>query len=52
VDDPAVTELMVSVAAEVNRRVAVVSENVYEVILREVPELEDTRAGGRSGARR
>jgi hypothetical protein len=44
VDDPAVTELMVSVAAEVNRRVAVVSENVYEVILREVPELDDDRA--------
>jgi len=44
VNDPAVTELMVSVAAEVNRRVAVVSENVYEVILREVPELDDDRA--------
>ena len=35
---------MASVAAAVSRRAAAVSENVYEVILREVPELKDDRA--------
>jgi len=43
-DGPAVAELMASVAAAVSRRVVVVSGNVYEVILREVPELHDDRA--------
>jgi len=38
-DDPAVAELMASVAATVSRRAAEVSEDVYEVILREIPEL-------------
>ena len=40
-DGPAVAELMASVAAAVSRRVAAVSEDVYEVILREIPELRD-----------
>src|SRR5580698_11392480 len=43
-DGPAVSELMASVAAAVSRRVAVVSEDVYQVILREVPELRDDQA--------
>ncbi|HUA30259.1 MAG TPA: helix-turn-helix domain-containing protein [Streptosporangiaceae bacterium] len=38
-DDPAVAELMASVAATVSRRADAVSEDVYEVILREIPEL-------------
>jgi len=40
-DGPAVAELMACVAATVSRQVAAVSENVYEVILREIPELHD-----------
>jgi hypothetical protein len=44
IDGPAVAELMASVAAAVSRRVAAVSENVYEVILREIPELHDDQA--------
>jgi DNA-binding PucR family transcriptional regulator len=43
VDGPAVAELMASVAAAVSRRVAAVSENVYDVILREIPELRDDK---------
>ena len=39
IDGPAVAELMASVAAAVSRRAAAVSEDVYEVILREIPEL-------------
>ena len=42
-DDPAVAELMADVAAAVSRRVAVVSEDVNEVILREIPELRDDK---------
>ena len=38
---PAVAELMADVAAAVGRRVAAVSEDVYEVILREIPELRE-----------
>ena len=41
---PEVTELVAAVAAAVSRRVAVVSENVYEVILRDIPELHDDQA--------
>ena len=41
VDDPAVAELIADVAAAVSRRAAAVSEDVYEVILREIPELHD-----------
>jgi hypothetical protein len=40
-DGHGVAELLASVAATVSRQVAVVSENVYEVILREIPELHD-----------
>jgi len=40
-DRPAVAELMASVAAAVSRRAATVSENVYEVTIREIPELHD-----------
>jgi DNA-binding PucR family transcriptional regulator len=40
-DGPAVAELMADVAAAVSRRAAAVSENVYEVVLREIPELHD-----------
>jgi len=36
-DAPAVAELMANVAATVSRRVAAVSADVYEVILREIP---------------
>jgi hypothetical protein len=43
-DGAAVAELMASVAATVGRQVAVVSENVYEVVLREIPELHDDKA--------
>jgi hypothetical protein len=38
-DGPAVAELMADVAAAVSRRAAAVSEDVYEVVLREIPEL-------------
>ena len=40
-DGPVVAELVADVAAAVSRRAAVVSEDVYEVILREIPELRD-----------
>jgi len=43
-DGPAVTELMADVAAAVSRRAAAVSEDVYEVILREIPELRDDKS--------
>jgi hypothetical protein len=43
-DGPAVAELTACVAATVSRRAAAVSENVYEVILREIPELHDDQA--------
>ena len=36
-DSPAVAELVADVAAAVSRGVAAVSEDVYEVILREIP---------------
>src|ERR1700722_13660679 len=42
-DDPAVAELIADVAASVSRRVAAVSEDVYEVVLREIPELRDDK---------
>ena len=43
IDSPAVAELVADVAAAVSRRVAAVSEDVYEVILREIPELRDDK---------
>ena len=42
-DGPAVIALMADVAAAVSRRVAAVSEDVYEVVLREIPELRDDK---------
>jgi hypothetical protein len=42
-DGPAIAELVADVAAAVSRRVAAVSEDVYEVILREIPELHDDK---------
>jgi PucR C-terminal helix-turn-helix domain/GGDEF-like domain len=44
IDDPAVAELMADVAAAVSRRAAAVSEQVYEVVLRNIPELHDDQA--------
>ena len=44
IDGPAVAELMADVAAAVSRRAAAVSEDVYEVILREIPELRDDKS--------
>jgi hypothetical protein len=43
IDGPAVAELMADVAAAVARRVAAVSEDVYEVIIREIPPLRDDK---------
>ena len=43
-DGPAVGELMARVAATVSRQTAAVSEDVYQVILREIPELRDDKA--------
>ena len=43
-EGPAVAELMASVAAAVSRRAAAVSADVYEVILREIPQLHDDQA--------
>ena len=40
---PAVAELIADVAAAVGRRVTAVSDDVYEVILREIPELRDDK---------
>src|SRR5580658_3802713 len=42
-DDLAVAELMAGVAAAVSRRAAAVSEDVYQVVLREIPELHDDK---------
>jgi hypothetical protein len=42
-DRPAVTELMAEVAAAVTRRAAEVSADVYEVILREIPQLREDK---------
>ena len=42
-DGPAVVELLADVAAAVSRRAAAVSEDVYEMILREIPELGDDK---------
>jgi hypothetical protein len=42
-DRPAVAELMADVAAAVARRAAAVYEDVYEVILREIPQLRDDK---------
>ena len=41
IDGRAVAELVASVAAAVSRQGAAVSENVYQVILRDIPELDD-----------
>jgi hypothetical protein len=43
-EDPAAAELMARVAATVSRQAAAVSGNVYEVILRDIPELHDDKA--------
>ncbi len=43
IDGPAVAGLVADVAAAVGRRAAVVSEDVYEVVLREIPELSDDK---------
>jgi hypothetical protein len=42
-DGPVVAELMADVATAVSRRVAAVSKDVYEVILREIPQLRDDK---------
>jgi DNA-binding PucR family transcriptional regulator len=44
IDGPAVAELVAGVAATVSRQGAAASDNVYEVILREIPELRDDKA--------
>jgi len=43
IDDAAVAELMADVASAVSRRAAAVSEDVYEVVLREIPQLRDDK---------
>src|SRR5260370_7391315 len=43
-DGPAVAELVAGVGAAVSRRAAALSEDVYEVILREIPELRDDKS--------
>src|ERR1700733_3177610 len=43
IDRPAVTELMADVAAAVARRGAAVSDDVYEAILQEIPQLRDDK---------
>jgi DNA-binding PucR family transcriptional regulator len=43
IDRPAVAELMADVAAAVARRGAAVSEDVYQAILREIPQLRDDK---------
>ena len=43
-DGRAVAELVAGVAAAVSQRVAAVSADVYEVILREIPELRDDKS--------
>ena len=42
-DGPAVVALTADVAAAVSRQAAAVSEDVYEVVLREIPELRDDK---------
>src|SRR5580704_6068731 len=42
-DGPAVAELVAGVAAAVGRRAAAVSEDVYEVIVREIPQLDEDK---------
>jgi DNA-binding PucR family transcriptional regulator len=42
-DRPAVTELMADVAAAVARRAAAVYDDVYQVILREIPQLRNDK---------
>jgi PucR C-terminal helix-turn-helix domain/GGDEF-like domain len=42
-DGPGVAELVADVAAAVSRLIAAVSEDVYEVVLREIPELRDDK---------
>ena len=44
IEGPAVTGLMADVAAAVSSRVDVVSEDVYDVVLREIPELHDDKS--------
>jgi hypothetical protein len=44
IDGPALAELIASVAAQVSRRITVVSDDVYELILRDIPELRDDQA--------
>jgi DNA-binding PucR family transcriptional regulator len=43
IDRPAAAELMADVAAAVGRQVAAVSEDVYEVIVRGIPQLRDDK---------
>src|ERR1700728_3414658 len=43
IDGPAVAELVSDVATVVARRVAAVSEDVYQVIVREIPRLRDKK---------
>jgi hypothetical protein len=42
-DRPAVAGLVAEVAATVSRRVTAVSDDVYEVILREIPQIRDDK---------
>lgn len=42
-DAPAVTELVANVATAVSRRVAMVSASVYDVIVRDIPELRNDK---------
>jgi DNA-binding PucR family transcriptional regulator len=44
IDGPAVAGLVAEVAAAVSQQVAVVSEDVYAVVLREIPELADDQS--------
>jgi DNA-binding PucR family transcriptional regulator len=44
IDGPAVAGLVADVAAAVSEQVAVVSEDVYQVVLREIPELRDDQS--------
>ena len=43
IDGPVVAELVADVGSALSRRAAVVSEDVYEVVLREIPELRDDK---------
>jgi DNA-binding PucR family transcriptional regulator len=44
IDGPAVAGLVADVAAAVSHRADMVSEDVYEVVLREIPELRDDKS--------